>query len=117
MRRLPASAAASRLDTVGAGHREGRGPRSVAQSVLSCASCWEEGCAIMEAPEMIVSLFLRHGASCLVMENHKTKRMQISMDSGQNLKATAQRIKTNAGSTLEAVFNRQCVARQYIDRQ
>lgn len=66
---------------------------------------------------MIVSLFLRHGASCLVMENHKTKRMQISMDSGQNLKATAQRIKTNAGSTLEAVFNRQCVARQYIDRQ
>lgn len=90
----------------------------MAQSVLSCASCWEERCAIMEAPEMVVSLFLRNGASCLVMENHKTKRMQISMESGKNLKATAQRIKTNAGSTLEAVFNnRQCVARQYIDRQ
>lgn len=39
------------------------------------------------------------------MENHKTKRMQISMESEKNVKATAQRIKTNADSTLLAVFN------------
>lgn len=65
----------------------------------------KKGVQSWKLQKWVVSLFLRNGDSCLVMENHKTKRMQISMESGKNVKATAQRIKTNADSTLVAVFN------------
>ena len=45
----------------------------------------KKGVQSWKPQKMVVSLFLRNGAFSLVMENHKTKRMQTRMVSGKNL--------------------------------